>query len=345
MPPPKVSPISLIYSEQEIWTRLAIREFLFRFGHLYQLDTTTLTPLQNVQGDWRMKRLGATLVWKCLVLLTTGSFDEQSTELYHAAKGMIRQWIEEHDLPAIYNDTKDQEEALLKILQLEGMSAKRWKDVAGLIDSQEKDVMKITLCLLELLLFEEHARQSFSVVKETHKQEIKEFQTEETKKKSMKYQLTDRIQQLKSFGKDDRKIAKVREQLEQIETEIRDDCTSFHQRQIEYSRQSVRSNKRMQSAGRDRLGNEYWIFSDLMEQACRNKEPYWAFGIIVIGPGYEDGEVGWWAIEGRKEMEKLSKWLKWHHDQEVKNLVESIQQRIDYLYSLEWAVYGQGFFS
>ncbi|CAO3663174.1 unnamed protein product [Rhizopus stolonifer] len=88
MPPPKLSPISLI-TANKIWTRLAIREFLFRFGHLYQLDTTTLIPLQNVQGDWRMKRLGATLVWKCLVLLTTRSFDEQSTELYHAAKGMI----------------------------------------------------------------------------------------------------------------------------------------------------------------------------------------------------------------------------------------------------------------
>ncbi|KAI9250040.1 hypothetical protein BY458DRAFT_525039 [Sporodiniella umbellata] len=341
MPPPKLSPIDLLYSEQELWNRLAIREFIFRFGHLYGLDGCTLGPLQNAQGDWRLQRLGGPLLWTCLRRVTTGVFDDLPKATVEGARALTRRWMDEHALDQIYDSTGEQQEAFLSILQQEGMTRDRWRDVARWIGCEGNEVATL-LSVLELMLLEQDARQSFAGTKESHRQEFKEYSKEETKKKNQRQKLMNKMHQLQSLGKE---WLSVKEELEAIETEIRDDCTRFHTRQLAHTRHAMKSSKRMQCAGQDRLGNMYWIFSDLLEQACRNSEPHWAFGIIVIGPGYGENQVRWWAVEGRKEMEKLSRWLKWHHDQDIKPLVDLIQQRIDYLYSLEWSVYGQGFFS
>ncbi|CEG76505.1 hypothetical protein RMATCC62417_11396 [Rhizopus microsporus] len=110
-PPPKLTPIQLMYSQQEIWIRLQIREFMFRFGHLYDFDHSILSPLQNVQGDWRMKRFGATIVWKCLVLLRAGSF-ELPTQVIQLAKMIINKWMQEKDIHELYDQQEQQDQAL-----------------------------------------------------------------------------------------------------------------------------------------------------------------------------------------------------------------------------------------
>ncbi|ORE09763.1 hypothetical protein BCV72DRAFT_52022 [Rhizopus microsporus var. microsporus] len=364
-PPPKLTPIQLIYSQQEIWIRLQIREFMFRFGHLYDFDHSILGPLQNVQGDWRMKRFGATIVWKCLVLLRTGSF-ELSTQVIQRAKMIINKWMQEKDIHELYDRQEQQDQALAEALQLEGMTVDRWKDMWTLLKEADENIPELThgvkrvtqenelgmiLKLLELLLFEKRAHESLvsNMPKEKeveHKKETKEYQIRESNHKAKRKSLMNKMHQLECLKQKENELTKIRSQIEDIETCIRDECTTFHSKRLEFIRYQLRLNRRMQSAGHDRLGNEYWIFSDLLDQAYRNSEPYWAYGIVIIGPGFGDSvELKWWSIEGKKEMETLSKWLKWHHGQEIKQLIELIHQRIDYLNSLEWAIYGEGFFS
>ncbi|KAK4512653.1 uncharacterized protein ATC70_003357 [Mucor velutinosus] len=425
--PPKLEQLELLYSEEEIWMRLQIREFVFRFGELYGLDDRVLTNLQNVQGDWKIKRLGAYLVYHCLYIMS------QSTE-YEAplsplteetipqkAKAILDGWIKEKKLAAYYLDNESRNQALMCTLTTEGMTCRRWQDVAELLalaehedipiptyplkkpsveneDDQEYDAMdideeeellneieryrkpvrntallpaqtelKLVYMLLELLLYHTQIRQSLNVPnhggsanKEVRdmvlelKKHMKEYNVEATQNKSKRYKLTTRISQLMAVRGKREELKNAQIELDELDMLIRDERIDLETKKIQLDVASAKSQKRMEPAGVDMLGNEYWIFNDLLDHLShasdyRNSEQCWAYGIVIIGPGFlhpEDHDVQWWYIKGTQNMSHLVKWLQQQTDEKgTGDLVKKIKGRIDHLAALECVVYGEGFFS
>ncbi|KAI9481139.1 MAG: hypothetical protein EXX96DRAFT_565561 [Benjaminiella poitrasii] len=433
IPRPELNCVDLLYSEEEIWIRLQIREFIFRFGGLYDFDSRLLNSLQNVQGDWKIKRLGAYIVWKFLVILSTsGQFELSQSSLTEEtipqrARKILNDWMMEKKLFRLYLDTASRHQALLDILNVEGMTGKRWQDIAELLaladlqdlpiptsrdiqninanvtkdendmeidddDVQElekkirrfqksgrslallssPDELRMIHMLLELLLFETVTRQSLNIpgtgskTKEVKDRELelkkysKEYLVEESKKKAQRSNLLTRISQLKVIkGKEeDLKTAQI--DLDLLETAIRDDRMELEKKKLELDIYAAKARKRMEPIGYDKFDNEYWIFNDVLDHLShasdfRNSEPYWAYGVIIIGPGFNStvGEESnkWWYIKGKKNLSMLADWIKQNpkdkeeNKQSVESFVNKIHQRIDHLTSLEWAVYGTGFFS
>lgn len=425
--PPELEQLEMKYSEEDLWIRLQIREFIFRFGEIYDLDDRMLSNLQNVQGDWKIKKLGAYLVYHVLSILSQSTeYDPPLTTILtetipETAKSILDEWIKEKKLTKYYLDKQSINQALLDILIAEGMTNRRWQDTAELLVLAEYEVLPIpTRCkkkedddidddddydamdideeeelerqidrfrkpvrntalispkvemrllnmLLELLLHHTQIRQSLrapnhsgSVNKEVRdmavelKKFIKEYNLEASQNKSKRYKLTTRINQLMAVRGKREELKSAQIELDELETIIRDERMNLETKKIQLNVSIAKSQKRMEPAGVDMLGNEYWIFNDLLDHLnnasdYRNNEPCWAYGIVIIGPGFnhpEKQEIQWWFIKGIKDMTHLLKWVKQQADEKDSgNLAKNIKQRIDHLSSLECVVYGEGFFA
>jgi len=425
--PPELEQLEMLYSEEELWLRLQIREFIFRFGELYGLNDRVLYNLQNVQGDWKIKKLGAYLVFHCLSIMSQSTeYDAPLSPLTEdtipqKAKAILAGWIKEKRLAQYYLDNQSRNQALLEVLTTEGMTGRRWQDVAELLvlaeyedipvptlplkkpkaeneDDEEYDAMdideeeellreieryrkpvrntallpaqtelKLVYMLLELLLYHTQIRQSLSVPnhagsasKEVRdmvlelKKYSKEYNVEATQNKSKRYKLTTRINQLMAVrGKrEDLKAAQI--ELDELETLIRDERIDLETKKIQLNIASAKSQKRMEPAGVDMLGNEYWIFNDLLDHLnhasdYRNSEQWWAYGVVIIGPGFvhpESQDTQWWCIKGIQNLTHLVKWIQQQaDDKDTNDLAKKIKGRIDHLTALECVVYGEGFFS
>lgn len=412
-----MTPIKLLYSEQEIWIRLQIREFIFRFGDIYGFENRLLTSLQNVQGDWRIKKFGAYIVWQFLTILyNTTSYElsegENDESIPQLAKKILNGWIADKRLDNLYFDKEEKHHALLQILNTEGMTGRRWQDIAELlalaqvkdipvptsrdiikkvedmmdIDDDElsikinryqkctnrsllsvEDELKMINMLLELLLYDIQIRQS--LVAAGQKAMTKELRDEESEFKKFQKEwiqenmknllnrtgLTNRVHQLKATKGKDKELNEAQVDLDALETFIRDENQNLSKRKLELIIHTQKAQKRMKSLGYDMLGNEYWIFNDTLDHLnnatdYRNSEPYWAYGIIIIGPGFKKNDRQWWSIKGKDDMKLLKDWItnesKKHKDNanELKRIASNINQRINYLVSLETVVYGEGFF-
>ncbi|KAL9558067.1 hypothetical protein MBANPS3_001090 [Mucor bainieri] len=425
--PPELEKLEMLYSEEEIWIRLQIREFIFRFGELYGLDDRVLSNLQNVQGDWKIKKLGAYLVYHCLFIMSQSTeYDAPLSPLTEEtipqrAKAILDGWIKEKRLTKYYLDNQSRNQALMDILTAEGMTCRRWQDVAELLalaeqddipiptlplkkpkvdneDDEEYDAMDIdeeeellkeveryrrparnttllpaqtelrmVYMLLELLLYHTQIRQSLSVPnhggsasREVRdmvlelKKYIKEYNVEATQNKSKRYKLTTRINQLMAVRGKREELKTAQIELDELETLIRDERIDLETKKIQLNVASAKSQKRMEPAGVDTLGNEYWIFNDLLDHLShasdyRNSEQCWAYGIVIIGPGFihpEEHDTQWWYIKGIKNMKHLVKWIQQQTDEKnTGDLAKKINERIDHLTALECVVYGEGFFS
>ncbi|KAI7901649.1 uncharacterized protein BX663DRAFT_100051 [Cokeromyces recurvatus] len=424
-PCPDLNGIQLLYSEEEIWTRLQIREFIFRFGSLYDFDSRLVNSLQNVQGDWKIKRLGAYIVWKFLIILNgsghyelLGSVEEESVP--QRARRILNDWMMEKKIYRLYLDVVSRQQALLDILFLEGMTGKRWQDIAELLalanlddipvptsrdinqlnphnknnnndddsmdiddDTEElqkrirrfqkssrsssllstQDELKMIHMLLELLLFETLSRHSLNMPKTKENKDMelnfkkytKDYHVEESKKKSQRNSLLTRISQLRMLKGKEEDLKMAQSELDLLETVLRDDRMEFEKKKLELAIHNAKIQKRMEAIGHDKFGNEYWVFSDILDHTAsdyRNSEPYWAYGIILIGPGYdtEKETTRWWYISGKKNLTMLIDWIKQNQDKDqptlaIESFINKINQRVEYLTSLEWVVYGDGFFS
>lgn len=425
--PPELEKLEMKYSEEDLWIRLQIREFVFRFGEIYGLDDRMLSNLQNVQGDWKIKKLGAYLVYHVLSILSQSTeYDPPlmtiSTEtIPQKAKSILDEWVKDKKLTKYYLDNQSINQALLDILIAEGMTNRRWQDTAELLVLAEYEVLPIpTHCkknendnihddddydamdideeeelerqierfrktvrntalispqvemrllnmLLELLLHHTQLRQSLrapnhfgSVNKEVRdmvvelRKFVKEYNVEASQNKSKRYKLTSRINQLMAVRGKREELKSAQIELDELETIIRDERMNLETKKIQLNMSIAKSQKRMESAGVDILGNEYWIFNDLLDHLnnasdYRNSEPCWAYGIVIIGPGFnhpEKQETQWWCIKGIKNMTHLLNWVKQHVDEKDSGyLAKNIKQRIDHLSSLECVVYGEGFFA
>lgn len=348
--PPQLTPINLLYSEEEIWTRLQIREFIYRFGDVYGFENRLLTSLQNVQGDWRIKKFGAYIVWQFLTILynstsyelSEGENDESIPQL---AKNILNGWITDKRLDNLYFDKEEKHHALLQILNTEGMTGRRWQDIAELLAlAQVKDIpvptshdlkkkgedmmdtddddelsikirrfqkctnrslvsvddeLKMINMLLELLLYDIQVRQSLvaagqkAMTKELRDEESefkkyqKEWTQENTKNLLNRTSLTNRVNLLKATKGKEKELSGAHVELDALETLIRDENQSLSKRKLELIIHTRKAEKRLKPLGYDILGNEYWVFNDILDHLndatdYRNSEPYWAYGIIIM---------------------------------------------------------------
>ncbi|KAI8086387.1 uncharacterized protein BX664DRAFT_315581 [Halteromyces radiatus] len=146
--PPYFKRISLACSEEEIWIRLQIREFLYRFGDICQWDARTVASLQNVQGDWRIRRLSGLLVWRALLIIGerrrntgqegNGNHHNNNSLINQDVQCMARQltnrWATEFGLKRTFIlNNKERMERAGEMLSRKGMNCHRWQDVAELL--------------------------------------------------------------------------------------------------------------------------------------------------------------------------------------------------------------------
>ncbi|GAA5816901.1 hypothetical protein MFLAVUS_010436 [Mucor flavus] len=417
--PPELTEINLLYSEQEIWTRLQIREFIFRFGEIYGFENRLLASLQNVQGDWRIKKFGAYIVWQFLIILNTTTHyelthEEMEDSIPQLAKNILNGWISDKKLDNLYFDKEGKHLALLQVLNTEGMTGRRWQDIAELlavaqvkdipvptsrditnkdidrmdIDDDEQshldatikkyqkstnrnllsiaDELKMINMLLELLLYDTQIRQSLVaagqkvMTKELRDLELdfkkyqKDWKQENLVNVMSRTNLSNRLHQLQATKGKDKELTQVQIELDALETLIRDQDQDFSKKQLELYIYSQKQEKRLESLGSDMLGNEYWLFNDILDHLnnatdYRNNEPYWAYGIIIIGPGFKKDERKWWFVKGNQDIKLLKDWItsefkKHPENADLKHISTGIEERMKYLVSLENVVYGEGFF-
>ncbi|KAI9304916.1 hypothetical protein BJ944DRAFT_230865 [Cunninghamella echinulata] len=146
--PPPFQPISLLYTEEVIWTRLQIKEFLFKFGDILNIETRLLTGLQNIQGGWRVRGLCTTLVWEALRILsdyhntknmdvaTTGHHQTNmiSDSVKQMARKIINDWATDFGLSrSLIPNKQERIERTGEMLIKKGMNGQRWQDVAELL--------------------------------------------------------------------------------------------------------------------------------------------------------------------------------------------------------------------
>lgn len=417
--PPELTEINLLYSEQEIWTRLQIREFIFRFGEIYGFENRLLTSLQNVQGDWRIKKFGAYIVWQFLIILNNTTHyelthEEMEDSIPQLAKNILNGWISDKKLDNLYFDKEGKHLALLQVLNTEGMTGRRWQDIAELlavaqvkdipvptsrditnkdidrmdIDDDEQshldatikiyqkstnrnllsieDELKMINMLLELLLYDTQIRQSLVaagqkvMTKELRDLELdfkkyqKDWKRENLVNLMNRTNISNRLHQLQATKGKDKELKDVQIELDALETLIRDEDQDYSKKQLELYIYSQKQEKRLKSLGSDMLGNEYWLFNDILDHLnnatdYRNNEPYWAYGIIIIGPGFKQDERKWWFVKGNEDIKLLKDWItseskKHPENADLKHINTGIEERIKYLVSLENVVYGEGFF-
>ncbi|ORZ15846.1 hypothetical protein BCR42DRAFT_416019 [Absidia repens] len=142
--PPPFSHIPLAYSEEETWLRLQIREFLYQFGDTCQIEPRIIMGLQNVQADWRIRRLSGVLVWQTLKVIgvtsnngqegNTGNNNLISDQIRRLARDIINSWATDFGLTrtAIPN-TNERLGRAGEIMTAKGMNCSRWQDVAELL--------------------------------------------------------------------------------------------------------------------------------------------------------------------------------------------------------------------
>ncbi|KAI9025815.1 hypothetical protein CLU79DRAFT_65179 [Phycomyces nitens] len=221
--------------------------------------------------------------------------------------------------------------------------------------------------LLEMLLFDVKVREqlndSSKGLKEKEvflKNERKTYQQEDSKNKIKKNTLLNRISQLRAVGKDSLKI-EAEEELENLEVVMRDNRADMEAKELLFMIAKQRSEKRLQCAGKDNKGNTYWLFNDLLASPAKrtghshgNNEQWWAHGVVVVGPGFTGGsETSWWRLEGIENMVQLEKYLqqeidgahrKGEYALEISNLAKRLYNRTQYLRTMEWCVFGEGYF-
>ncbi|KAL0089473.1 hypothetical protein J3Q64DRAFT_1728778 [Phycomyces blakesleeanus] len=257
--------------------------------------------------------------------------------------------------------TEDEWQEVSKVIQ----RFRRLKRQASPLTSL--DELGMVQRLLEMLLFDVKVREqlndSSKGLKEKElvlKNERKTYQQEDSRNKVKKNGLLSRVSQLRAVGKDTMRL-EAEGELEQLEVTIRDSRADMEAKELAFMIAKQRAEKRLQCAGTDNTGNTYWLFSDLLAPPMErvghsygNSEAWWAHGVVVVGPGFTGGtEIAWWRLEGIENMVQLEKYLQQEMDGahrkgeyavEVSNLTKRLYNRTQYLRTMEWCVFGEGYF-
>ncbi|KAI8144170.1 hypothetical protein BJV82DRAFT_608566 [Fennellomyces sp. T-0311] len=344
--PPQLTRIHLLYSEEELWIRLQIREFVFRFGEYFDIDGRATASLQNVQGNWRLKRLAVNLAWQLLTNMENGLIDATMLEppprnsvianartIQQMGARVIHEWMEQYGL----NNNKYLEKeaarvAFVENLERDGLSADHWEDLidilrvaGGCTDPPEAEQVvhssleefRMLQLICDMLLMHSSLRRTWVLEEPT-----KELQAMEAE------------------------LRVERRRLEMAQTEDKGDRLAVEKKYVDVLAAMQRNTKRFAPAGRDSKGNEYWIFNDLVTYGndARNSELYWGHGVVAVGPGFSDAERRWWYIADIDDIVQLRRWLIADRSTSpsTDDLIQQLTLRAQYLRSLQWIVQVQG---
>ncbi|CAO3649649.1 unnamed protein product [Mucor hiemalis] len=275
-------------------------------------------------------------------------------------KGKSRESDDEEDDMMEVDEDEEREEFVNNIKKYQKSKNR------NLISSE--DEIKMINMLLELLLYDNQIRQNLlaagknTMTKELRDEvlEFKKYQKDWAQENlinvSNRTSLSNRINLLQATKGKEKELQQARSDLDTLETLIRDESQNLFRKKLELAIHTQKAEKRLKHLGCDMFGNEYWMFNDIMDHlnnaaGFRNSEPYWAYGIIIIGPGYIDSkDTKWWSIHGKENLKLLSTWATHEskkvneHQEDMKRVTNGINERIDYLVSLENVIYGEGFF-
>ncbi|KAJ8657248.1 hypothetical protein O0I10_007064 [Lichtheimia ornata] len=347
--PPTFTRIPLQFSEEEIWARLQIREFVFRFGEHFNIDSRVITSMQNVQGNWRIKRLSINIALELLQSMEQGYIETPVSSAlatqdiyFKGARTMqaigtqvMREWMEDRGLTDHKYMTADVARiTFVEELERDGLTASHWEDLgfvllaAGFNDHLSQalknasklkatDHIYMIQMMCDLLLFHSQLRRQWVMADGNNKEH-----------KTVEAAL--RVERRRCENSEDSKIYENRLALEK--------------RYLELTIASHRSTKRLEPAGYDNKGNEYWIFNDLITAhgGCgadsRNSEPFWAYSVVAIGPGpakTTTKERQWWHVSDIEDILQLRKWLE-KEEAPSSQFTQQLIQRVQYLHSLRW---------
>ncbi|KAI8065432.1 hypothetical protein BC940DRAFT_82429 [Gongronella butleri] len=135
--PPVFERMTMLYEDDEIWLRLQIREFVFRFASVLGMDERWLASMQNVQGDWRMRHLATRVVFRVLCVLQSGHVEPKAVQL--AAQRVLHSWAADAGLQTGSSKLGKEKLVMLgEMIDRKGMSHQRWQDVMDLVVANAK---------------------------------------------------------------------------------------------------------------------------------------------------------------------------------------------------------------
>ncbi|KAI7852633.1 hypothetical protein BDC45DRAFT_607202 [Circinella umbellata] len=338
--PPTLNPIALLYNQQDLWVRLQIREFVFRFGSYFDIDSRATASLQNVQGNWRIKRLGVNLTYQLLLSMEHGFIDIPSSSfhsttnkqsLFYGARTMqqlanklIYDWMDNYDLNNSHRWTKEAARIeFIERLQRDGLNVHHWENLI--------ELLSIVTGIASSTTTDNEEEEEDIIMEDVNNrmpepEEIIHSLPTELKMLQMICDLLllhnslRRIwvheEQSKEFKLQETELKFERKQLLQ-EQQLQKEDTKQSERQIQVEKKLIdtmiaqqKNTKRFSPAGQDMKGNEYWIFNDLITYGndARNSEPYWGHGVIIIGPGFISDDVDMDISQQEQEQETKNKW-------------------------------------
>ncbi|KAI9261665.1 hypothetical protein BDA99DRAFT_512055 [Phascolomyces articulosus] len=321
--PPTLHPIKLLYSEEELWIRLQIREFVFRFGEHFEIDARATTSLQNVQGNWRVKRLAVNLTWQLLTSMEQGLIDIPSSSfepptnkysLFYGARTtqqfaqrILFQWMDHYGLNNNrYLEKEAARVAFVENLEHDGLSVHHWEDLIELFSI-------ITGVPSASLLAEEQGDEESATINNNENnvvlpesERVVHSSLEELRMLQMMcdmllmHNTLRRIwlheEQPKELKATETELKFERKRLESSSQEedkhVKAERLQVEKKMVDVLTAQQKNMKRFTPAGHDTKGNEYWIFNDLVTYGndARNSELYWGHGVIIIGPGFDTSD-------------------------------------------------------
>lgn len=304
--------------------------------------------MQNVQGNWRIKRLSINIALELLQSMEQGYIESPVSSTlatqdiyFNNARTMqaigtrvMHQWMEERGLTDNKYMTADVARiTFVEELERDGLTASHWEDLgfvllaAGFSDHLSQaleNASKLTATdhiymiqmMCDLLLFHSQLRRQWVI-------------TDANNKEHKMVEAALRVERRRSENTEDPKIYESRLALEK--------------KYLELTIEGHRSTKRLEPAGHDNKGNEYWIFNDLITAhgGCgadsRNSEPFWAYSVVAIGPGPSPStkDRQWWHISDIEDILQLRKWLE-KEAAPSSQFSQQLLQRVQYLHSLRW---------
>ncbi|KAI8579119.1 hypothetical protein K450DRAFT_243981 [Umbelopsis ramanniana AG] len=309
--PPKLSNLELQFSEEVVWQRLQIREFVFRFENLLALTAEDRNLLQDAQGDWVTHRMLKKLVCSLMELIAHYGV-ENDTDQQKMAKQFLQdehiassrpylslqhwQTISATLLAAGYEDTPvfNDEEAIatsdaqqqmdwLPSFVTRSMQANGTGPMPIVKDALKelKTINLLSMCTLytpcirkDLLQGSVQLKDEEDALHALRRQTMSDEMHARTTKNTL-------LQQLATAEEQDA----IQQKIEDVDNKIDEQRHLLNRKEVDVYLLSRRTSKRLSSAGTDQHGNQYWLFGDLHHYQDDQDQDFWGRGVIIIGPG------------------------------------------------------------
>ncbi|KAI9287985.1 hypothetical protein BC943DRAFT_181083 [Umbelopsis sp. AD052] len=314
--PPKLSNLELQFSEEVVWHRLQIREFVFRFENLLALTAEDRNLLQDAQGDWVTHRMLKKLVCSLMELIALYGVENDTDQQKMATQFLqdehiassrpylsLQHWqtISASLMAAGYEDTPvfNDEEAIAKSDAQQQMDwlpsfVTRSMQANGtgpmpIVKDGLRELITINLlsmCTLytpcirkDLLQGSVQLKDEEDALHTLRRQTMSDEMHARTTKNTL-------LQQLATTEERDA----IQQQIEDLDNKTEEQRHLLYRKEVDVYLLSRRTSKRLSSAGTDQHGNQYWLFGDLHHYQDDQDQDFWGRGVIIIGPGCQMDE-------------------------------------------------------